>query len=232
LSKFFQEFDTKVSLKGEFSPFLFLYSQAELFHSELQRELWDTISWLGADKESVFTLVDIGENLKTAEVKKFISQGDIKARFGIQVFCIENISRMTLGAQNACLKFFEEPGEWNIVILTSSSESGILETILSRVQIHDMRSWDASSSLGNTAFYYSMIESRISKKSNELLRYFFSGKFEKDEYVTFLSALVEYIQTTGNLSHLLDEIHEDMWWIMKNNLSARYIVDKYIMLLK
>jgi len=229
LNSFFQTFDTRVSSKGEFSPFLFLYSQAELFHWELQRELLDAVVHLGADRESVFTLSDLWESLKTAEVKNFIAQWDIKARFGIQIFCIENISRMTLWAQNACLKFFEEPGEWNIVILTSASQSGILETILSRVQIHDMRSWSAAVNFKNTAFYYAMIESRVEKQSHEIIRYFFPGKFEKDEYMTFLSALVEYIQTTGKLSHLLDDIHEDMWGIMKNNLSARYIVDKYIM---
>jgi len=35
-----------------------------------------------------------------------------------------------------------------------------------------------------------MIESHIAKKSDELLKYFFAGKFEKSEYVDFLMTLL------------------------------------------
>jgi hypothetical protein len=41
---------------------------------------------------------------------------------------------MTLQASNSLLKFFEEPGKQNIIFLSAKSESGILDTILSRVQ--------------------------------------------------------------------------------------------------
>jgi len=36
------------------------------------------------------------------------------------------------------LKFFEEPDVTNIIFLTNTSESGILDTILSRVQTIDL----------------------------------------------------------------------------------------------
>jgi hypothetical protein len=36
------------------------------------------------------------------------------------------------------LKFFEEPDITNIIFLTNASESGILDTILSRVQIIEL----------------------------------------------------------------------------------------------
>jgi DNA polymerase III delta prime subunit len=61
------------------------------------------------DTQSLFHLQDTGEALKIDEVKRFLSQGSVRPRFAFQVFFIENISRMTLQAQNACLKFFEEP---------------------------------------------------------------------------------------------------------------------------
>jgi hypothetical protein len=62
-----------------------------------------------------------------------------------------------------------------------------------------------------------------------LVRYFFSGKYEKDEYMVFLKTLIEYIWSKRVQMNLLDEIHEDIWGILKNNLQGRYVVDKYIM---
>jgi len=78
---------------------------------------------------------------------------------------------MTTQAANACLKFFEEPGEGNIIFLTSASESGILDTILSRVQICELHK---NSLREENTFYLSMIASHISASSDELVRYFFS----------------------------------------------------------
>jgi len=228
LDNFFERFPKYVSQKGEKSPFLFLYSNSELFHAQLESQLQNIIVELWADRESIYRLSESPENLKTSEVKTFISQWDVKARFGVQIFCIENIARMTPGAQNACLKFFEEPGEGNIIILTAPSEAWVLETILSRVQVHDMRELHAGNTR-NTAFYRGMIENHIQKVSDELVRYFFAGKYEKEEYIDFLYGLVEYIQKKQTMTHLLDEIHEDIWGILKNNLQAKYVVDKYIM---
>jgi DNA polymerase III delta prime subunit len=83
---------------------------------------------------------------------------------------------MTTQSQNACLKFFEEPGAGNIVILTNQNESGILETLLSRLQVIRENSFSLHK---KNEFYLSMIESHIAKKNDELIIFFFSGKFEK-----------------------------------------------------
>ena len=85
-----------------------------------------------------------------------------------------------------------------------------------------------------------MIESHASKTSDELVRYFFSGKYEKQEYVEFLKSLVAFIANSPHptplsqgrgdeLQVMLDELHEDMNGIMRHNLQGRYVVDKWIM---
>lgn len=222
----FQKISEAVMQKGEVSPFLFLSENLELLHANILAYLEGLRIEQGVDAQSIFHLSDSGESLKIAELKQFIAHGDVRPRFAFQVFVIENISRMTHQAQNACLKFFEEPWEGNIIILTDTSESWVLETILSRVQI--IRTADVKQS-ENLEFYTSMIRSHTQQTSDELVRYFFSGKYEKEEYMKFLYALIEYIQQTGTYIHLLDEIHEDISWILKNNLQGRYIVDKYIM---
>ena len=225
----FENIEEAIMKKGEISPFLFLSQNLEVFHSQLEWFTKELLQKNDIDMQSLFHLEDNWEALKIDEVKRFLAQWSVRPRFAFQIFFIENISRMTPQAQNACLKFFEEPGEGNIIFLTSSSESWVLETILSRVQL--IASWNSSHVIKND-FYYSMIDSHVWKSSDELVRYFFSGKYEKDEYVDFLKTLIEYIATKRIYIDLLDELHEDISWILKNNLQGRYVVDKYIMKLR
>lgn len=213
---------------GEISPFLFLSPNLELLHSDIMSYIHWLLREHDIDKQSLFHISDSPESLKIDEVKKFLAQWEVKARFAFQVFFIENISRMTPQAQNSCLKFFEEPWKWNIIILTNSSQSGILDTILSRVQIISLQ----RGALQRTnEFYYDLIRSHSEQKSDELIRYMFSAKLEKTDYAEFLQTLVEYISNTGTHISLLDEIHEDINGILKNNLQGKYIADKYIMYL-
>jgi hypothetical protein len=227
---YFENVENILKKRGEISPFLFLSQNLEILHADIRAFILQLLSENNIDTQSLFHLEDLGEALKIGEVKVFLAQWNVRPRFAFQVFFIENISRMTLQAQNACLKFFEEPGEWNIVFLSSSSESGVLETILSRVSLIQFSSRGKHEAIGNS-FYYSMIDSHVLKSSDELVRYFFSWKYERDEYVDFLTTIIYYIEKTGKFIHLLDELHEDIWWILKNNLQWRYIADKYIMLL-
>ena len=74
------------------------------------------------------------------DLKEFLSNSNQKPRFKFQVFFIENISRFTLKSANSCLKFFEEPKFGNIIFLSNTSEAGILDTIISRVQIVNLNS--------------------------------------------------------------------------------------------
>lgn len=223
-----QKIEEKIMKKGEISPFLFLSQNLELLNADILSFTQELLKSNSIDAQSLFHLQDMWEAIKISEIKTFLSKGDIAPRFAFQVFFIEDISRMTLQAQNACLKFFEEPGEWNIVFLSSDSQSWVLETILSRVQTVNL---NTSSDDYSNSFYYSMIDSHILGTSQELVRYFFSGKYEKQEYVDFLKTIVHYIEKTSTYNHLLDELHEDIWWILKNNLQGRYVTDKYIMLL-
>ncbi len=215
----------KMQKGGEISPFLFLASNLELLHSDIEISLKQICSTFLFDAQSIFFLRDSGESLKIETIKTFLRQAEVRPRFAFQIFVIEHISRMTSQSQNACLKFFEEPGEWNIVILSNPSESGILETILSRIQTI---TFGSQKTFEKNAFFFSLIESHIAKKSPELIQYFFSAKLEKQEYGDFLRTLLLYIIETGNYLDLIDELQEDITGVLKNNLQGRYIVDKYI----
>lgn len=213
---------------GEISPFLFLSENLELLHAELSTLLGEIIQEFSLDALSVFRILDNEESIKIEEIKLFLRSAEVRPRFAFQIFYIEHLSRMTVQAQNACLKFFEEPGKGNIVILTNPSEAGILETILSRVQkIQTLAPRDARSN----PFFHSLLSSHREKKSDELLRYFFQAKLEKAEYVDFLQTLLITILESGTQKErgLLWDLEEDIQGILQNNLQGRYIVDKYIL---
>ncbi len=228
-NNFFDIVEKNIQKGGEVSPFLFEWTNLELLHGEITHSIQALFTEYWLDAQSLFHLVDTWESLKIDEVKRFISQWDIKPRFAFQVFFLENISRMTHQAANACLKFFEEPGVGNIIILTNQWDSWILDTILSRVQTISVQSAPVKDS---TSFYCWMIDSHVLWTSDELVRYFFSWKYEKWEYAIFLKSIVDYIAKTGKFLDLLDELHEDIWGVLKNNLQGKYVVDKYIMLLR
>ncbi len=225
-NQIFSRLDSYIEHRGGQAPFLFLWDSMELFMSQLENHLRSLCQQYGVDSQSVFTLPDTGETLKIETVKSFIARGDMQPRQSFQVFLIEQIGRMTTQAQNACLKFFEEPGQGNIILLTNTNENGILDTILSRVQtIYTSRGTQKESG----AFYLSLIDNYITHNDTNLFTYFFENKLEKQEYIDFLQALIRYITTHGTHISLLDELEEDISGIMKNNLNGRYIVDRYIM---
>lgn len=225
----FEIFKTQIERGGEISPFLFLSQNIEVLHGDLHNCVIWLLQEYDIDEQSLFHISDSIEAIKIDEIKKFLSAWEIKPRFKFQVFLIENISRMTPQAQNSCLKFFEEPWEGNIIILTNTSESGILETILSRVQII---TFHKSGIFQQSDFYYDMISSYNKQQSDEIIRYMFWAKLEKQDYVEFLKTLIEYISRNNLYTWLLDEIHEDINGILKNNLQWKYIVDKYVMKLR
>lgn len=224
----FKQLKNAIEKGGEVSPFLFLSQNLELSNAEILWELQNILREHHIDQQSLFHLWDTWESLKIENIKRFLENGNVRPRFAFQIFFIENFSRATIQAQNACLKFFEEPGEGNIIILSSQGQSDILETILSRVQVLHFGSTPNSLLSHSNDFYYTMIVSHVEKKSDELVRYFFPWKFEKEEYISFLKSLIFYISQTWKYISMLDEIESDINGIMKNNLSGRYIVDKYI----
>jgi hypothetical protein len=113
--------------------------------------------------------------------------------------------------------------------MTSSSESGILETILSRVQsIHT--GLDTPSQRDN--FFYSLIDNYIQKKDMGIFGYFFQTKLESEDAVVFLNTLIEYAKTSPQLLSVISHIDDDIHLIQKNNANSKYIVDSYLIALQ
>lgn len=74
MSNNFSEIEKKIQKGGEISPFLFLSSNLEILHHELESYLLALLQERSIDKQSLFHLKDNGENLKISEVKQFIAR--------------------------------------------------------------------------------------------------------------------------------------------------------------
>lgn len=215
----------KINKKEEISPFLFLWAPIHNINSQVEELSIELLEKLWINKNFVFDFKDNNEKIKVKDIKDFLDKVYITPSFWSQIFIIENISRMTEESANSCLKIFEEPPIWNIILLTNESESWILETILSRCTTINTKDWELWE---KNHFYYDMIDDYIRWIDHDLASFIFKEKLEKDDYINLLKTLILYFKEKNIFLDLIEEINDDINWIQKNNLLPKYIVDKYI----
>lgn len=180
----------------------------------------------GFPSTNIYTLADDDTSLKIQEVRSFIEKSHITPHYHAQFFVIENIKRLSLESSHALLKFLEEPGIWNIVFLSNQSESGVLDTILSRV-VSVPHHWSIIKK--DKDFVVMMIEQYIEKKDTWIVNYYFSKNISSEDALDFLFSLIVYIQKTWQYNEMLSCIQEDLQGIENNNFSPKYIIDKYLL---
>ena len=219
---------SQIEKGGEISPFLFLSSNTEVLDAEVESLALSLLNAHGISKTQLFTLPNDGESIKIKEMKLFLENAHRRASFQFQIFLIQDISRMTIKAANAALKFLEEPGEWNIVFLTNASEAGVLDTILSRVQ--SVPVWNHQSPEFRQD-YCDLLSSYFSHKDTGIISHFFSEKLDKSDYIDFLKTLIYYTKKhPWSLTNaMLSELEEDINLVQRNNLLPKYVVDKYLL---
>jgi len=208
------------------SPFLFLGKNPDLLNSDVKNLWLELLKHFEIPSTYLYTFEDNWEKIKIKDMKSFVEFSNSKPPYKFQIFLIENISRFTISAWNSLLKFFEEPDVTNVIFLTNTSESWILDTILSRVQTFDL-GWQTK--IKKDEFIYSLINNYITKKDSEILSYYFRNKLEKEEYISLLENIIIYSKENLVFINYLTEINEDINAIKLNNVVAKYIVDKWLM---
>ncbi|MFK7779923.1 MAG: hypothetical protein QM490_02145 [Candidatus Gracilibacteria bacterium] len=208
------------------SPFLFLGKNSEILNSNVKNLGLELLKHFKIPQIYLYTLEDNGEKIKIKDIKEFVYPSNSKPPFKFQIFFIENISRFTISAGNSLLKFFEEPDVTNLIFLTNSSESGVLDTILSRVQTFDL---GGTTIIEKNNFYFSLIVNYINNNDAEIFSYFFRNKLEKEDYINFLKNLIIYSKENLVFIEHLTEIDDDINAIKQNNVNAKYVVDKWLL---
>lgn len=217
----------KIDLGFIFQPILFLWENQELLSHKIHALIDDLFAYYQVDKNYLHTLNITGEKIKIIHVRDFISKSDIKSNFKFQLFLIEDISRMSPEGFHACLKFLEEPWFWNIIFLTNTSESWILDTVLSRVQIIHLFS---ETKFIYNEFFLTLIDDFIQEKNVNIMKYFFNDKkIDKEDYIHFFHSFLYYIKMNGVYIELLDQIENSLHLIQKNNVLPKYEIDKLLL---
>lgn len=224
-NNFLDKLKQKIINGEENSPFLFVSKNLELLKVEILKIASEICDDFWVPKVNILKLEDNWEKIKISEIKKFLEIKNTNTPYKFQIFFIENISRMTITSANSCLKFFEEPGVKNIIFLTNSWDSGVLETILSRVQLIDF--WWVNLNKKDD-FFNSLLENYF-LWNLEIISYFFRNKLEKSDYINFLNTLVIFLTEKKIFIEFLDEIISDIYFIKNNNVNSRWIVDKWIL---
>ncbi len=219
----------KLETKEEISPFLFLWTQIDKVNTDILNLSLELCKNLGINENFIFKFENPEWKIKVKDIKQFLEKVFITPTFKAQIFIIENISKMTEESANSCLKVFEEPPNWNIIFLTSESESSILDTILSRCTIINL---NQDNIFEVNQAYYDMIDDYIRWINHDLASYVFKEKLEKENYINLLKNLIIYLKEKLIFLDLIEQINEDINWIQKNNLLPKYVVDKYIIKIK
>lgn len=226
MEKIFWFIKNKIDESSHIQPILFLWNNKDKLDLELNNIISNLFSYYQVDKNSIYKIQDDWDAIKIETLRNFISKSTIKSSFKFQIFLIENISRFTQQSANACLKFLEEPWVWNIIFLTNYSESGVLDTILSRVFTVNIF-WSETNRKND--FYYKMIDDFVNKKNVDLISYFFDDKkFEKSNYVSFFYTFLFYVKENLIFIDLLEQIENSISLIEKNNVSPKYLFDSLI----
>jgi hypothetical protein len=218
----------KINKAEWISPCLFLGENLELINADVFQLAQEILQSKNIPLSYLYKLNDNWEKIKIGEIKNFIEPSNSLPWYEIQIFLIENISRFTIQSWNSCLKFFEEPWKHNVIFLTNTSESWILDTILSRVQTFQL---GGSTQKNENPFFQSLIKEIVSWDNSQALNYFYKAKLEKEEYVDFLNNLIFYSKKHFVFIDKLSDIQNDIQWIQQNNVNAKYVVDKYLLTL-
>lgn len=225
MSNIFVQITKKIESGEEISPLLFVGKNLEIVNSEVENLAKSLLKKFDIPTAYFYVLMDKWEKLKVKDVKEFVWFSNTKPPYEFQIFFIENISSLTSHSANSLLKLLEEPWKENIIFLSNNSESNVLDTILSRVQIVDL---SLNKRNQENTFFQNLINNYINNKNQELISYFFQNKLEKEEYLEFLENLVIYAKKNFCFIDFLNELEEDINWIKQNNLNARFVVDKWI----
>lgn len=208
------------------SPFLFLWSNPESANQQIIAIAKNILEQNNIPLTAFFYFDIPDKNIKIKDIKSFIEPSFSQASHGLQIFFIPDISRFTISSGNSLLKFLEEPSAGNIIFLSNTSESWVLDTILSRCQNISL-----GRSKQNTAdpFFQDIIHHHIHKNNHDLISYFFQKKCEKEEYISFLQNLIFYSKKHLVYTQKLSQIQSDIEAIVNNNALPKYIVDTWIL---
>ena len=106
-----------------------------------------------------------------------------------RVYIINNAHLMTEQAQNALLKFFEEPPSFSVIILVAEDENLLLNTIKSRALIINAEKDDSTQYIIKSQFAFDFLECFSDKNEIKCLDIILDNIKSSSDFIDFLESL-------------------------------------------
>ncbi|EKE26421.1 MAG: hypothetical protein ACD_4C00298G0001 [uncultured bacterium (gcode 4)] len=176
--------------------------------------------------ENVFVFKTEEKNFKIELSREIIQNATMRPSWDFSIFVIEEIDKFTDQTWNSLLKLFEEVPDRILFLLTTSSKENILETISSRILYFSTNS--------NTLEIGDDIRFKIDDFFNwnkiSFIKYVYSAKLEKNDYIWILEYLKEkYKKTSLKDTKILELIEEWIKNIYSTNANPKWIFDKILL---
>lgn len=182
-------------------------SLARIFAKEINKD--------GSEEDIIE--IDAASNNGVDEIRNLVDRvkfAPIKSKY--KVYIIDEVHMMTTGAFNAFLKTIEEPPEHVIFILATTEPHKVLETILSRCQRYDFKSFSNDEIIGRIKY---VCDKETIKIDNDSLTEI--AKLSNGGMRDALSIL-DQLSTFTNKNIQLNDI-EELYGTISNQIKKDYI---------
>lgn len=206
-------------------PFLFLWNSLESISLFVQSLIENILQSYHIPKNFFFHLKNSEETIKIDTLREYLRFAYLSTENTYQVFFFENLSRFTKESMSIMLKFLEEPQKYNIIFLSNTQESWILETILSRVQKYHL-------SFEKEKEYQEHIQKIVTstlKKDYSLIISFLQNKHTtKQEYIDLLYCFLENCKYDIKNIFLITKIEQSIKNILYQNAIPKYEIESLL----
>ncbi|MDD2487027.1 MAG: hypothetical protein PHS92_01535 [Candidatus Gracilibacteria bacterium] len=176
--------------------------------------------------QNIFLFKTEDKSFKIELAREIIEKANIRSSGDFNIFVIEEIDKFTDQTANSFLKLFEDVPDGILFLLTTNSKENLLETISSRIlffsknsNIHEI-----------DVEIKDKIDRFFSGDKNDLIKFLYSSKIEKHEYIAILEYLKEkYKRIPLNDTKILDIIEESAKNIYSTNANPKWILDKVLL---
>lgn len=183
-----------------------------------------------------FLLEDDGAKVKIETVRKIKENMSLSTQSNWKIVIIQNAERMTVPAANSLLKILEEPPQKVVFLLSTSDESKLLDTIVSRCRVYRASCCDTAKMLEHLKESYGQVDDYYLKRACEFsaghigkavnllddqdLFESYNGWFQELSYFEKDGAVDELIEYAEKVSKLDKALFHEFFWLFMH--FARY----------
>lgn len=163
------------------------------------------------------------KHMSIADIRRFLEDISVQPYSPKALYILRDFDEATPEAMNACLKVFEEPPDYAIILMSVKNPESILETIHSRTLLQFR--WRDTSTL--TPELISMINGYFSGNPWGFITYLYKAKYDLSLALEILRESMQYAD-----AKLLGSMEESLIHLFQVNENPRNILDRVFICLR